>query len=1234
MINVNNNNKKKNFKKSTIFKFFTLFIILSSLILSIFFSSLFFSEKYKLGSDFKGYYSALVSVNNINSDNTTDNQPNGDAKEAAKVLNDRLNPMGSNQIIIETAGKNFLKVMSPIDIYDSETVFENQIQRNGGIVLLNSDNKDLQISGEDDKVTRKGITDYFSSASSTTITARSAKEPAISYDLNGDNFTSLFPSDETNATPLNLKIMIDADGFFNDIRNYYKLVSGEMKDRVSNFFDIIITPLRDAYKTADDDTKAILYDLFYGRWRTTTSGGVNDYSYDSIISNDSITKDVFLNDIVDSFTYESDTSKYVYDANAKTEDFTNDDGKYKNPIKIYKANQGHNLIDFKRIDKSFSLLSTSLINFYNNNKETILNKNKKYYNNMESYFLFNGSILKSGNELNEGYIKDNKLYTKVDTDSKARIGASLFNASGKGFVFKVNSMAVNTASVTNIMLIIGLVFIAIVTLSLLIYMCFFYRILGLFAMVITLAIIGVTLLIITLWFGLTIGPETIIAGFIIAAISVELFSMIFENMKESYFLKQRGIKTSFNISIKENISLMLDILVAILIPAISMFWLTSNTIQSFAIILTIGSLVTVLFGIIVGLILFKVFLSTNIINKWPSMFALNTVAPNYNVSKLLINIKINSLKNKISKNNKNGKESLNDPLNTKLDILIKKLEEYEVKKQAKLNKTNDRYIKKLNSKLDKYNAFIQKLDKDKNAYRYQKVEFKIRDIKYLLGNDAQQVDDEILLTSTKEKLRIKSTEKIIYTGLKTIPFISMFLIMLSIILGFFVGVRYDNTFGGRTEYTLWGDRIGTVYDQMNNLDDEAPTHLLDKVQALQKEFDDYNNYNHSQTEIDFKKTEIVKEFISYSFLNIDVVNNIAHAPTNKSYKSTPFTITDGNSFSYNDTNSTLENDINWITLSVSTTDNSQSAIVKRYFANLYVSKEDESTYDSGFITKRISPSTMLDLTIQLAYSVLALILALIIYIIIRFKWTYYVAIALSIIITPLVLSAIIIAFQVPFGNLIIVGITTSIIFAITTAFAIFGKVRSTIASRNEKSLVTYFNKEVDYAYEIKDKKRKINHEIFLEKQAIKIKLSERKHSREELRQYNLDFNKFVYDKKAEYKQFAKENKSLIYKVAKENNYLSEVLAKTFKFGIKRFILMSVLFFALSLLLIIAINPIVYFGISIILGVLISNLVVLFISLPVFIYLEKVRIRNNLARKRFINKLVVSNEEQIIEGLND
>ncbi|AKU79602.1 protein translocase SecDF, variant type [Spiroplasma turonicum] len=1232
----NNNNKKKNIKKSSIIKFFSMIVILSGLIIGIFFSSLFFSDNYKLGSDFKGYYSALVSVDNTNNDESTENQPNGNAEEGAKVLNDRLNPMGSNQIIIETAGKNFLKVMSPMDIYESETVFANQIQRNGGIVLLNNENKDMQISGEKDNITRKGISDYFTAATATTITGKLSKEPAISYDLNGDNFTSLFPSDETNQTPLNLKIMIDADGFFNDIRNFYKLISGDLKDRVNSFFDIIINPLRDTYKKSDEDTKNILFDLFYGKWKTETSGGINDFQYGSLITDD-ISNTQFLDSIVDSFSYESDTSKYVYDANAKTEDFKTEEGKYHNNIKIYKEGQGHNLVDFKRIDSVFSLLSSSLISFYNNFKDTIQNKNKKYYNNMESYFLFSGSILKNGSESNDGYIKDNKLYTKTQNDSKARIGASLFNASGKGFVFKVNSVATYNASVTKIMLIIGIVFMAVVALTLFIYMCFFYRLLGLFAMIITLAIIGTTLLTITLWFGLTIGPETIIAIFILVAINVEIFSLIFESMKENYFLKQRGLKTSFNLSVKENIALIFDIIVAILIPVVSMFWLTSNTIQSLAITLTIGSLSTIIFAVIIGLILFKLCVSTNILNKYPSLFALNTLSKGYEFSKLFLIIKINKIKSKIAKNISKNNESENVDLNKKLLVLEQKLEDHRLKLENKKQAKSDKKIAKLNIKLEKYNNLLKTIDKEKNSYKYQKLEFKIKDINYLIGNDVleSETDETIVVSSTKERLRVKSTEKVIYTGLKVLPLFTILVIGLSIILGFFVGVKYDNTFGGRTEYTLWGDRIDTLYDQIGNLDsDDAPNGLEEKIASLQNQFNEYKNENHSNDEVTFKKTQIVSEFINYSFLNNNVINYIANAPSSKPYNNTSFNVSNGTNFNYNKVESSQQESINWITLSVSTTDNSQSAIVKRFFSNLYVSKDDEPSAESGFITKRINPSTMLDLTIQLAYSVLALILALIIYIIIRFKWTYYVAMAIGVIATPLLLSGLIISLQIPFGSLIIIGITTSILFALTTSFAIFGKVRSLIASRNQKSLVTFFNKEVEYAYQIKEKKRQIAHEIFLEKQALKIKLSEKEHSREELRKLNLEFNKFAYEKRSEYKKYARENKELIYKVAKENNYLSEILVKTFKFGFTRFLLVFTLFLSLSLLLVIAINPILYFGIALILGVIISNLFILFLSLPIFIYLEKVRIRNNLARKRFINKLVVSNEEQIIEGIND
>ncbi|AUM62598.1 protein translocase SecDF, variant type [Spiroplasma monobiae] len=1239
-LNINEKNISKKQKKPFL-KSFSILLIICSLVLGIFFSSLKFSENIKLGSDFKGYYSALVSVDNLNEENNTNGQPNGNSKEGARALNERLNPMGNNQIIIEQAGNNFLKVLSPVDAYPNETVFKNQIQKNGGIVLLDSKNNysDLQITNEANAISRKGINDFFTGAKSTSVTSSSQKTPAISYSLNGDAFKSLLPTAEgTSPTQdaLNLFILLDADGFYNDVRNYYNLISGEKDQRIEDFFNNIVLPLREIYNntSTSETVRRVLFDLFYGSWDVSTSVGVPYKAYGSLMdsSNLSLRDANGFAQISDSFNYLSETSKYVYDSNAVTKDFEAG-GRYSRNVNLW--NSSNILSDSgKKVNEIFAELNPVLIKFIKDRQASL---NENYLTMLRTnYFLFDGGVTeqKSGYA---GYIEGNNLITQVESYTKAEIGASLFNAAGKGFIFTVNSVATLDGTVTNLMLWFGLIFLLIIALALMTYMTFFYRILGLFSMIITLSIIGLTLLSMT-WFNLTVGPETIISSFILIALNIEIFSTLFENMKESFYLKQRGLKTSFNISIKENIGLAADLVVALLVPAMCMFWITSNAIRSMAIVLAMGSFFTVLFTILIAFILFKTVINSQWIANRSYLFALNTDFASQ--GKFILNYKISKTEAKIKKleSKENSNVSLIKTLEDKLKTLKDKLTLINKKELEKQDKKQLLAKDKLNQKIEKLNKKIQSLDENKKANKIQKLNFKINELVFIRDDKTQSIIEEEgqILTNTNEKLKIKTIEKNIKNGSKMISIFGVIMLFLSVLLGLVFGLRFDYTFGGRTDYTLWGDNITNAYNGMTaeTFEDRDPrtAGLEDERDRLVAELNEFIGQNQNQRDaIEKKRTEVVHEYIYYVFSDEYYVNYLTNnLNSNRQYKNHKYSVSYGDSFVYNGSSSNQ----NWITITVYTQDLRQSAIIKQLFTSWNISKQEEITETSGFITKAIRPATMMWTLTQIAITIAVVILALLIYILIRFKWTYYIAMVVSIVLAPLITVAFITTLQIPLGNSSIIAIVSSIVFAVTALFIVFGKARSLVASKDEKSMIEFFKKEIEIVYDTKTIKRQMNDELFDLKNQMRLNIRTNKLTKDESKKLKLEFKEIKHNKKIEYKKVKKENKIKINRVGKQNNYLSEVLVKTFKFGFVRCSLLVGLYALVGALMVVSMPTISAFGLSIIIGTVVTSLLVLFISLPLWVVFEQIRIRNNLARKRFINGLYVSNEEQIIEGIND
>ncbi|WP_156006288.1 protein translocase SecDF, variant type [Spiroplasma tabanidicola] len=1228
-------NKIKNTRKTkfNFFRFLTIFVILASLLVGIFFSSQAFNKNFRLGSDFKGYYSALVAVNNANKEAGVAGQPNGVAKEAAPVLEQRLNPMGTNQITIETAGLNYLKVLSPIAAYDSEIQFKNQIQRNGGAILLNQKYEDFQLSSDEDgKITRSGINDYFSDAKTTAITSGNSKSPAIQFKLNGSKFTSIYSESETSK---DMKLMIDADGFYNEIRNYYNTVKKDtLTEKVASYFEQVINPLRDKYRDSNKENisdlqKSMLEDLFAGTYKRLDTGG-NERRVFVNLMNSEITETNFIEFINNDFNFLSETSKYVYDPNSKSEDFNGDEAKYANPIEGYSLTS-MNQRPLGKIADVFKAINTIMGKYWDDRKSAMTNNEKVMAEKIGSYILYSGAITKQQSQNSLAYVDGTnlKIIFYNQPESAARTGAAIFNASTKGYIFTVNNILKTNPSATSLMLQLAIILLGIVAISLLIYALFLYRLLGLFMFVVILAISALTLMS-TTWFGLTLGIEAIIAVAIIVSINLEIFSMIFENMKFNLYIKQRNIKTSYNISIKENITLAVDVLVSLVIPAISLFWITSNAIQSFSIIILMGVLFSLALTIILATFLNKLLINTNIFSNRPGLFALNTDFANQ--GKVFLNYKIRNLKIKIKKYKQKNKNI------TDYEVKLAKLEQKLIEKQNSYNekqsKLLEKYKVKINKRIDQLELRKTKLAEKNRSAKLLRLEYKINEFKYILEDQIEvEMDEENeLVLNTHDKVKIKSYEKAVKHGSKFVFVFLGFVLLVAGLIGGIIKPNLDSSFGNRVEYILWGTKLESMYNGIRSFSQKSTgsDELKEKVNAMLVESD----FTPSNDDESPPFNTVVYNFLNIVFSNSEYLNSItSNIGNSERYSLHKFNLNSGTNFNYISSNT--RDNIQWVTLSIVSVSNSDSYTIKNLFAEVGgFNKTQEIDSNGGFISKRIRPYTIVDMSKKMGYGIIAIVLALAIYILIRFKWTYYIAMVVGIILVPALTVGTIIAFYIPFGITTIIAVAVSILFTCLTMFTIFGKARGLIANRDEKSMYNFFKQEIAYSISTKNFRKKIKDEIFLKKANDKLKLKEKKLSSKEIKKLKLAFKKFKQEKIIEYKKLKKENKIEINKVSKHNNYLKEVMVQTFKYGIKRSLLIGVFYILVSLLLSITITTLASFGISVIIGILSAGFVMLFICLPIWLWLEQKRIRNHLTRKRFINGLKVSGEEQIIEGIND
>gem|GEM_PF-4084980 len=254
---------------------------------------------------------------------------------------------------------------------------------------------------------------------------------------------------------------------------------------------------------------------------------------------------------------------------------------------------------------------------------------------------------------------------------------------------------------------------------------------------------------------------------------------------------------SFSIAVKETITLAIDILIALIIPAISMFWISTNAIQSFAIMTLMGVAFSFGLSLIFGIILFKLIISTNIFEKNPTNFVLNTEFINKN--NLFLNFKINKLTQEKLK-----LQAGNDL--TKIAIIDKKILSLEEKLNNKI-KINEQKNKKIKIKYDlKLENRIKKLEnkkikKPKKSFKYN---LKIEELEYILKDDTQIIleNESEIAISSNDNIKTSLVEKNIKRSSKILVIILMILTGVAALIGGIFGPNFDNTFGNRTEYTV------------------------------------------------------------------------------------------------------------------------------------------------------------------------------------------------------------------------------------------------------------------------------------------------------------------------------------------------------------------------------------------------------------------------------------------------
>src|SRR5699024_10866670 len=191
-----------------------------------------------------------------------------------------------------------------------------------------------------------------------------------------------------------------------------------------------------------------------------------------------------------------------------------------------------------------------------------------YFKN--NYVLFGDSVSTEAQKNSAAYFENDKFYTQVQTQSQAKINASIFNAAGEGFSFVASSVTEVKSPISSLQLIIAMSILILLILLLFTFMLIMYRLLALFTIIVSVTSISVTAAIMTA-FKISFGLEAVLGAIILLTLAFDISSLLFSLIRHNLYNKKRGVRSSFNISAKEVAVYGIDMLIAIIISSISLF---------------------------------------------------------------------------------------------------------------------------------------------------------------------------------------------------------------------------------------------------------------------------------------------------------------------------------------------------------------------------------------------------------------------------------------------------------------------------------------------------------------------------------------------------------------------------------------------------------------------------------------------------------------------------------------
>ncbi|WFQ92688.1 protein translocase SecDF, variant type [Mycoplasma feriruminatoris] len=1195
--------------------------------------------------------------------------------------------------------------------------------------------------------------------------------PFVSFSLKNEYLKNLIDP-KKNKDNNTLTMITSVGHVIENLRTYYKKANSSnnqvVEQYLNTYFNHIIKPIQDyinAKASSDPLGVKILKDLFAVEYNVPTREGTSGsftIERNSLVDND-ITKWWKTNskgkiDSVDDlkyilfgtnnlsskndkhiFRFTNSANKYIYDSNASEKDFIKDEkgnvGKYFNKLKISTDSTSQDTeLDYidKVSNKLISILMTEILF-----KKDTTDSNHVVNKNLDQN-LFRNNVLLHNNQIspdnirivttNPSIVTDRKthatkLYIPVWSNTMAKQVESDILQTSLGYTFKVLSIKEFNADITNIMLVITLGFLVILAIAVLVFMLFAYRLLGLFAIILA-AISACLTMLVPIIFNMAIGPEIFMIMFVGIGLILDASIIYFENLKTHIYKEKLSPESSFKISNKDTLTILLDTSFIILIPNVLLFIFGSGALKNLATISVINILIVILFVILGLRLLTWIVLKAKLFTKYAWLLPLNTIKnsestwtndlmlsyyssriENLNTktkltAKDLIKLKkfkdkydfyLNKQKQIISA--KKAKQLKKDQKN--LELVNKRLVKLENKYESYLNK-QEKIINNKKAKLSKKNKSKELLDKlllkleTKKQQKANKKSFVKSSIKnslikqeFLLARIDSNTSSEIL-----ETLENKNKQRRIFKINKIFTIIFIICSLLGAIIGVTIGPNYNSSFGKSYSVIAYGQKVNDIYE---NLDEAIRNYKqYDKSTKRGRDIVNMGEYlaKVKSSQDAYMKSKLNKEYSSLTKPSDKnqwasyVVGQIFKEIVNKNYVSlwkNPVSYSKyfrasvdvDYGYDFVDTNNqNLDHkQLAYVGFRIiNAQDNRIINIFDKFFVLTNLQNpdlairydHDDNTSASGIINLVNTPYTAYGEIKNIAIIFGITLLALLVYILIRFKWTYFVALALTLILTIVLVSSLVIIFRVPVGIEILSAILAVLSFTIITCVLFLGKGKSIIKSKDNKTFMEMFEKEIlaysnkkatkhqvhekiyNLKVEYKNKKKNIikqeleqnNIKSWLSKIVFKLKQNLKLRFNKKHNQLYKDFKLEIKDNKKILKHHKKHTKIEIDLIANNNTFLKETFINVFKFGMTRSFLVTIIYIAYALILAFGLYSIAGMGLTIIIGILIASLVSLIIAIPIWIWLEKKRMIHVLGYRYYVQNFKMNQEEQIINGIND